>query len=343
MSDEQEKLDPQEDRRADLEAAIASVEADEPVEPVSEPVNTPSASPADKESVTESSAPILDESQPQKRQKPASAPIDWAPELKEQFGTLPEPFQRAIHQQEVRVNQVMQQTTEARRLADNFVRTVEPYRMLMQAEGVNDPLQAVDGLLKTATTLSMGSQTQKAQRLAQLVQHYGVDIEALDKALAGTLPTNTEEDRLNRLLEQRLQPYNQIVQQWEQAQQYQQYEVQQNAIQHVNEMAQNPQFPYFEEVRTVMADFVDLAAANGQNLSLEDAYQRACMAVPHVAQQFVQQRSNSMLQGQQNLGKKQNAASSIVGRANSGQTGKPDFESMSIRETLMAQMGGSRI
>lgn len=352
MVDEVVELDPQEDRRADLEAAIASVEA-ESTEPVSEPSDTPSVSPAGDRPVSEQAAPNLDEGQQQepqsaeapKRQKPLTAPIDWKPELRAEFGKLPAELQQAIHQREVHVNQVLQQSAESRRMAESLVRTVEPYRALMVAEGVNDPLQAVDGLLKTAAALSMGSPAQKAQRLAQLVGHYGVDIEMLDKALAGSLPKNTEEDRIAQLVEQRMQPVNQLLNQFQQAQQQQHWQVQQQAVQSVEQMAENPQFPHFDVVREIMADFVDLAAGRGEPLTLEDAYQRACMTVPQIAQQYVQQQSGSFMQGQQQrVDHKRNAASSIVGRANSGSTGKTDLSSMSLRETIEAQMaGGGRI
>ena len=337
---EQAELDPQEDRRADLEAAIASSES-EATETVSESPDTPSDSPAGEEPVSEQATPDLDEEEPprQRKQKGPSAPVDWSAELKAGFGTLPEPVQKAIHQREVHINRVLQESAESRRMAESVVRTVEPYRAMMVAEGVNDPMQAIDGLLKTAATLSMGSQSQKAQRLAQLVQHYGVDIETLDKALAGSLPKNTEEDRVNNIVNQRIGQYEQ--QQRQQQEQAERYYAEQNANMTVEQMSQDPQFPHFEDVREIMADFVDVATAHGQQYSLDDFYQRACMMVPHIAQQVIQERSGSFMQGQQQrVDQKRNAASSITGKASSNSSGGSALGEMSLRDALAAQMGG---
>ena len=349
MVDETQELDPQEDRRADLEAAMAGVEFDddESTETVSELPDTPSVSPAGEEPVSEQAAPNSDAEQqdvdaasiPAKKQKGPSAPVDWKPEMKAEFGKLPEPVQQAIHAREVHINQVLQQSADARRMAESVVRTVEPYRALMTAEGVSDPMQAIDGLLKTAATLSMGSQAQKAQRLAQLVNHYGIDIETLDKALAGSLPKNTEEDRVSQLVNQRMHQYEQ--QQYMQQAQAEQYYAEQNANMTVSQMEQDPKYPHFDAVRTIMADFVDVATANGQQYSLDDFYQRACMMVPQIAQQVIQQQSNGFMQGQQQrVDQKRNAASSIIGRASNGAGGTQNLGEMSLRDTIAAQMGG---
>lgn len=361
MPDVNEKLDPGQDRRADLEAAFSKHEAEEPApqpetqavahEPEQQDTPQPSQPEADDTPLSSESpaaptdAKKADEAQPEaahakRREKGPSAPIDWTPDERQKFKELPEWAQQRIYGREVHVSKVLQETAEARRLAEQFVRTVEPYQTLMQAEGAQHPLQAISSLLQTAATLQLGTPTQKAQRIAQLATHYGVDIELLDKSLAGTLPQNPEQDRLERLVNERMAPVNQLLQQVGYAQQQQVQQVQYQAAQSVADFENNPQYEFFDAVRPVMADMLDLAAQRGEALSLEEAYHRACAYSPQIAQQVAQRNVSGVASQQaQHIQRKQNAASSIVG-TRGGTQGAPNLADMSLRDAIAAQMGG---
>lgn len=341
--------DPKDDRRADLEAAIAEhSEPDEILddEPAPEEDNTPEDSqesdhsqqeepPEQPDTESDEDSRAAKPEKPKKKEKGPTAPVDWSPEDRKAFEGLPESIQRSIHQREVAINQKLQETTEARRVAEGFVKTIEPYYALIQAEGASDPLQAIGGLLQTAATLKLGSPQQKAQRIAQLVGHYGVDIETLDQALSGSLPQNNEETRLNQMLEQRLQPVNQLMQRLNQMEQAQAQQVQGRAAQDVQQMiADTQKYPHFEAARYMMADFMDMAAQQGRSMSLDEAYQQA-VAYSGLQQGMMQE------QNQQRLQQKQNAASSVAGRRSGGSSGAPDYSGMSLRETIAAQFAGA--
>ena len=202
-----------------------------------------------------------------------------------------------------------------------------------------EALQGIGELLKTAATLAIGSPQVKAQRLAGLAKHYNIDIGLLDQALAGTMPENPEEDRLQRLLDQRMGPVNQLMQQVQQAQQNQQQQVFVQANQTVEQFGQDPRNEHYDAVRTVMADFLDVAAHNGQVMTLDEAYQRACMATPGVAEEMTRRFNSGVVSTQQqHLQQKSNAAASISGQRSSGGSGTPNYDKMSMREMLEAQL-----
>lgn len=256
-----------------------------------------------------------------------AAPIDWPDEVKAQWDKLDPPVREAIAKRERHVNDMLQQSSEARQAVESFQQMVAPYTPLMQAEGVSDPLVAVNGLLQTTAALAMGSQQQKAQKIAALINHYGVDISTLDSILAGEpAPKGPASDpRIDAI-------WNRLQQAEQQSQQQTQAETQQT----IQQFAADPKNRHFDTVRGVMADLIDVAAANGQSLSIEQAYDRACMAVPEVAEQVIAQRTRGLASAQQQtVAAKRNAASSVHGtRAGADTAGIED--GLSLRETLEA-------
>lgn len=274
-----------------------------------------------------------------KPKKKPSAPVGWSPDARKEFDKLPEHVQQAVYNREVEINRGMQEAADARKFSEGVIRTLEPYQQLFQAEGVQDPLAAVNGLLQTTAMLKFGSKQQKAQRLAQIVQHYDIDIETLDKALAGSLPKDDEETKLQRLLDERLQPVQQFMGQLNQYQQQQHMQLQSKAAQSVQEMRENTEkYPHIEEVRLEMANLLDEAAQYGISPTLDQVYEEACRRTPGVREEIYRKEFGGMMQ--QNLERKRNAASSISGRQSQGESGKPDFSEMSLRETIAAQLAG---
>lgn len=268
-------------------------------------------------------------------------PIDWSPSLREHWKKLPPDVQKAVHDREAQVNNVMQQTAQDRRLAQGFNEVVSQYRGLMAAEGVQDPLQGIQGLLMTTAQLAMGNQQTKAQRIAALIQHYGVDIETLDSVLAGEQPQNNPDHRLEEMLNQRLAPVNQLLEQLNQSRQQQFQQVQTQATQSIEQFAADPQNEFFDSVRYAMADFLDVAAQNGVQMTLEEAYQRACALNPEINQIMSQrQQAQSATSKADVMRRKANASSSVKGHRAGGADANAKQE-RSLREELEANFGGN--
>ena len=332
--------------RDDIMAAADEVEPEEEHHEVKEEAAPEAAQEEAQEVPTEESAgdePAADE--PAIESPPdviaSKPPVDWAPEVKEQWAKLDPTVQHAIADRERHINETLQQTAGARHAVDSFNQMFQPYIPLMQAEGVNDPMVAINGLLQTTAALSMGSQAQKAQRIAGLIQHYGIDIETLDQVLSGGQAADPSETRLEQLLDQRMGPVNQLIERANQAEVAQRQQTDQEVGNDINAFAADPKNTHFESVRGVMADFMDMAAHNGQVMSLQDAYQRACLSDPQIAPLVTQQFAQAASDGRQGmLAGKRNAASSITGNPASGGSAELTGD-MSLRETIEAQFGGS--
>jgi len=265
--------------------------------------------------------------------------VGLAQEVQAKGNDLPPEVQAAIADRERHFTEVMQQSSDARGAVEQFGTMFQPYIPLMQAEGVSDPLVAVEGLLKTTAVLAIGSPEQKAQKIAGLINHYGVDIQTLDALLAGEPTASPEEAKLQQMLDQRMAPVNQLLSRVQQVEQQSQHQFQQETQQTIEQFAADPKNVHFNQVREVMADFLDMAAQRGVEMTLDQAYDRACMSVPEIAQQILSGQASGIASGnQQQIAGKQTAASSVHGHP--GAVGTSDItEDMSLRETLEAAAG----
>jgi hypothetical protein len=257
------------------------------------------------------------------------APVDWSATVKDEWPNLPAGVREAITKRERDVNVTLQQTTESRRIADQFVRTVEPFRALMAAEGIQDPFQAVQGLMQTTARLKMGSVQEKANGIAQLVKHYGVDITALDAALVG----EQVPEQQGQMQDPRV---DQLMAQLNQNQQHQDQQVAHQATQTVEAFVIDPKNEFAQGLRHQMADEIDMAAMAGQNISMNEAYERAAWKNTEVRGIMLKRHDDEKL-GTGNMMGKKNAASSISGKR--GATNSKDTDSMSMREMIASQFG----
>jgi hypothetical protein len=334
MEYENEKTEIESDLEETISRLEAETETDEEVEDdglqgqeqETEPEKQEAEPEESEEEVTDEAEPKREE--PQQRPR-VSPPVDW-PE--EEFSKLPQAAQQRIHNREVQVSQLLQQTAEQRRMADTFMKVVEPFKPLMAAEGVRDPIQAVQGLMNTTALLATGQPQQKAHKIAELVRHYNIDIEELDKALAG----ETQKPQMSPFEQQLAQRMAGMEQHFQMQEQQRQQAMQGRAAQNIEQFASDPKNEYFPEVRTIMADFLDIATRNGQIMSLEEAYNRACAVHPEISQRIAQKRAQ---QHGPNATQKRKAASSVKGSA--GTSPEPEStEGMDIRDILERQIPG---
>lgn len=215
------------------------------------------------------------------RQQGERAPQAWRPETREHWGQLPEPVRAEISRREVEVQRTLQDSAEARRSFDAVMKTIEPYQAFIRAENSN-PLQAIDNLMSTAARLRTGTAPELAQLVAGIVNQFGTGrfgnqfIELLDGALAGAAPrVDPQQAALEQALNQRLAPVQNMLTQFQQAQAAQQQRVSEQAQNEVGQFLQRAEFG--EDVREEMADLLETAQRRGQNLSIGDAYKKACM------------------------------------------------------------------
>ena len=354
------------DLRADLETAIGADEGGEvppAPPPVDKPIDTPSAPPTAKgerdalgrflpkkgESTAAAPAPdpgTISPGIPGKEAIPAPvpqigaaapaampAPAGWGPAVREHWANLPQPVQEYVHQREQQMQRWANDTAPLRTAGEQFIRAIQPYQMTIQAEGV-DPLTAVTNIMKFGTTLRFGTPHEKAVAIAQCVQAYGVDIMALDSALAGVAPEGGAAPQINVQAEvqRALAP---LMQQAQARQQWEAQQTHEQARQELVTFAQDPKHEFIADVREIMADMIEVAERQRYTLPLQDAYDRACALHPEVSKVIMaRQQGVNASKLTQNAQRAKAAAVSVKGVA---PVGNPTaVEPSSIRESIEA-------
>ena len=209
------------------------------------------------------------------------APASWKPEAREHWAQLPDNVRAEVARRESEVARTLQESAEARKTAEAVMKTIEPYQAFIKAENSN-PLQAIDNLMSTAARLRTGTAPELAQLVAGIVNQFGTGrfgngfIEMLDSALAGQTPRQDPQQlAMEQVLNQRLAPMQSMLTQFQQAQQAQQQQLAQAAQNEVASFLDKAEFG--NDVREDMADLIDAAQRKGQDLSLADAYKKACL------------------------------------------------------------------
>ena len=302
-----------------------------------EPTSTPAPEeepPAETEEVVAAPPPASEaksEEEDQPNDTSLKAPVNWSATEREQWSKIPNDVQERIHEREKDMAAAMADTAQARTTQSRVDQLGSSYASVLASEGVSDPVQAAEGLFKTVAQLRLGSPQQKAQQIAQLIEHYGVDIQQLDNQLVNT-PEAQQNTELERLVQQRMQPYEQLMQQQQAFQETQQQQARSQADNTVAEFGKQNEF--LPDVRNDMAAMIDAAAQRGEQMTIDKAYAMACQLNPQVSQVLEQRRQQEALTGQKTaLQAKQQAASTLNGRigAVASGTGK-----MSLREQLAA-------
>jgi hypothetical protein len=211
---------------------------------------------------------------------------------------------------ETEMNQFVQKTAAQRKIADQFVGVMQPFMGMIQAEGGN-PVQTVQNLLNTAAFLRTGPVGQKAQMVAKMIKDYGIDIQMLDAALAGEVVPATEEDRLGRIIEQRLAPVNDFIKNIQGMRSQREQRVDGEIDTEISTFANDPANEFFKEVYEDMADMIEIAAKRGGSMNMKTAYDRACRDNPEI---------QKILEGRATAKK---AASGSLPLRGAGSTGKP--------------------
>lgn len=259
-------------------------------------------------------------------EKPAvatRAPQSWKPELREKWASIDPAVQETILKREAEITRGLNESAAARRFGGEFYNIVRPFEHLIRASGVT-PLQAVDNLVKTAGALQTGTSVQKAQVVANICAAYGVDLKVLDQVLAGQKPKDGAPDpALLTAIDARLKPVTEFMSRVEGGRQQADIQVQREVQQEEAAFAADPKNEFFEDLRTQIADLLDVAAKNNRQMSLQQAYDIACQMDPDVSK-VVKERAEAeaATKKAQNFERSRKAASSQEGGAPGNISGK---------------------
>jgi hypothetical protein len=278
-----------------------------------------------------------DETKPAVEQKAdpySKAPQSWKPGAREAWGQLPPDVRAEVHRREREAHHVMQETTQARQVHDYLGQLQQKYAPALQAEGV-DVLTASANLMELSSKLRFGTQPEKAALAAQIIRNYGVDVNALADALDGRPVPQGQQQQQPMLQDPRV---DQLLAQLQGLTQSRQEAVQQKAVGEVESFGGDKEF--FEDVREDMADLLEVAARRGIDLSLEQAYERACKMQPDIAKVLeAREAAQRAGTGRRSTQQARAAASSVRGSPGSGPSSQPDNLRASI-EAAIEQVGG---
>lgn len=257
--------------------------------------------------------PKTEQAAPKEKGDPIErAPQAWKPEAREYWNQIPEAARREILRTEQNVQQTLRETVEDRRLAQALKETIRPFEHFIKAEGSN-PIQAIDNLMVTAARLRTGNANDVAGLVTEIVNQFGIGrfgqgfINALDSSLAGKLPQQ-QVDPYVAQMEQRMRQMEQTFQQ----QQYQQAQQLDTTIRtELTDFMGTAEFA--NDVRLEMADLLDMAASRGQELTLQEAYDRACWANPEIRNILAERQSRERAQQTNQVAQKARSAAVSVG------------------------------
>jgi hypothetical protein len=265
-------------------------------------------------------------------------PQSWSPAAKEKWATLPPDMQQEIHRREIEANTARRKAAELQKGSDEVQRfrsMYEPYRGIMQG----DPLQVTQSLLQTAAALQTGTPAQKAALVAQVIQGYGVDPAAIADALEGkgaaaqpqqAPPPTYQDPRVDTILSA-LERQKQTHAERERADVANKWATFEPTAEFLEPLEEG-ETARPGTVRFEMGMQLRAAAEAGVKMTLEEAYERACVLTPGVRSILQQREAASAATAQKAATQRSvNAASSVRHEATT-----PAVKSggSSIRETL---------
>jgi hypothetical protein len=236
----------------------------------------------------------------------AKPPQSWKPGAREVWGQLPSDVRAEVYRRERETAVAIQQTAQAREVLSTVQSIQQEFAPALQAEGV-DVVTATRNLMQISSRLRFGTPAEKAMTVAQIMQAYGVDVMTLDSILSNSPMPQQAQVQQQQLRDPRVDG---LLSQIAQARQTAVAEVHQQAVSEVDQFGSGKDF--FNDVREDMADLIEVAARRGVDLSLEQAYERACQMNPEISRVLAQRAAAGQAQNQNRSTARARAASSSV-------------------------------
>lgn len=279
MPGEKEELKNEETQLVDVEAATAEISEDlfgqgEDDENKStaeegkeasgaETVEAPSPQPSETKEAEETSKEVQE----------IGAPKTWTKEALADWATIPERAKQEILKREEDFFRGISMYKSAAEVGQRYDTVVEPYRAILAAENI-DPVNLFQSFAANHYLLSRGTEEQKIQLAANLINGYQIDFMKLADYLGGqAMEVNPELDALRKEIAELKNGFTARETQTQQA-------MRQSFAAEVNKFADDGQHPLFDEVADDIARFLE----SGLATSLQDAYDKAVYANPTTRQ-----------------------------------------------------------
>lgn len=274
------------------------------------------------------------------------APSTWKPAARAEFDKLSPSIKAEIHRREADFLNGQAQLRPDAELGRELRGVIDPYRMMIDAEG-GTPARAVADLLRTAAVFRTGSVQAKYQAIAQIANQFGIDLKPLGQAARDqaaqqpSQPQQFRDPRVDQLLAQQNADRQASAQR-------EQQQTESSVTRWMNEVdAQgNPKREYLGDVINPMSALVsqirqnDPALTHGQ--ALDQAYEQAIWAHPDIrplllAKQQTELDAQRRADNQTKVRDAKRAGSvNVPRRASSPNPGKPGTMEDTIGSTARA-------
>jgi hypothetical protein len=324
------QVDDKDDLKADIAAALDEPKADDEPEIKADDSTDDKTDDTDEPIEAKADDKPADDNASEADAKSDKAPAGWTPANREHWAALPSGVKDQIAKREKEISTALQNGSQDRKVGSAFTQAAAPFQAIMAAEGTNDPIAAFTGLMNTAATLKMGSAEQKAKKIVDLIGHYGVDIGTLDTILSGQQPEAKPNSDVEKLIAERMKPMEAMVADYKQRDQNASTAKNTAMTTEIEQFGAKNEF--FDDVRMMMADAIDMAKGQGRTMDLAEAYTFACNMNPEIKAVLDKRAGMNNLQG------KKKAAASLNFRKG-GQGGREAPQG--LEDTIRAQWDGA--
>ena len=237
-----------------------------------------------------------------------AAPVDEAPKglsvgMRENWKNLDSQTKEEFKRYEERIGGMAQKYAHDARRAQAMDKVMQPYSQLMQMNG--GPQNILPGLLQTGAALQTGNEIERARTVAGLISQFGVNPAQVADFLDNKTPARSNNSKIDDLFNERLAPIQQQLAQFQQREQQFQQQGQQKVADDIASFSASHEF--FDELREPIADILDIAARNGREMSLEEAWEHARWQNPEIRKVLLARQSQGQVQ------QRKRASSSIHG------------------------------
>jgi hypothetical protein len=211
------------------------------------------------------------------------APVSWNATARETWKDIPKGAQDYIAQREREMEVGIKKYAENSNRARAMDQVLQPYGQYFAVNGGAG--ESIKALLAQGATMQMGTPTQKAQMVANMISQFGVDISTLDNMLVGKPadPSVQQSSEVQQAVQQAIAPFQQYMtgmnQQRQQAEQAHNNQIGNE----VETFASDPANEFYKDVSNDMADILDMAANRNLPMTMPEAYERACALNPDIA------------------------------------------------------------
>jgi len=240
-----------------------------------------------------------------------------------------------VYRREKEAARIVQETAQARQVTEYVSKLQQQFAPALQAEGV-DALTASANLMNLASRLRFGTPPEKAQLAAQIIRTYGVDVNALADALDGIQPAALPQGHGQQMMTD--PRVDQLFAQLEGLQKRKTEALVEKVTGEVEAFGGTKEF--FEDVREDMADLMEVADRRGLDLTLEQAYERACRMHPDIAKVLEAREAAKRAGNLQGSTQRARAAASSVRGTPSGVPSQNPADLRGAIEAAFEQVGG---